>query len=75
MKIEKKLTGLKGVKEISSTSAEGMSLIIVEFLPDVRIEDALQYVRDKVDQAKADLPTDGRGARSSARSTSPSSRS
>ncbi len=58
MKIEKKLTGLKGVKEIRSTSAEGLSLIIIEFLPDLRIEDALQYVRDKVDQAKGELPTD-----------------
>ena len=58
MKIEKKLTGLKGVKEVRSTSAEGLSLIIIEFLPDVRIEDALQYVRDKVDQAKGELPDD-----------------
>jgi multidrug efflux pump subunit AcrB len=58
MKIEKKLTGLKGVKEIRSTSAEGQSLIIIEFLPDILIEDALQYVRDKVDQAGGDLPTD-----------------
>jgi CzcA family heavy metal efflux pump len=58
MKIEKKLVGIKGVKEIRSTSREGESLLVIEFLPDVRIEDALQYVRDKVDQAKADLPTD-----------------
>ncbi|MCJ7545160.1 MAG: efflux RND transporter permease subunit [Phycisphaerae bacterium] len=58
MKIEKKLVGIKGVKEIRSTSMEGESLITLEFLPDVRVEDALQYVRDKVDQAKADLPTD-----------------
>jgi len=57
-KIEKKLTGIKGVKEVRSTSAEGMSMVQVEFDPDVRIEDALQYVRDKVDQAKSDLPTD-----------------
>ncbi len=58
MKIEKKLAGIKGVKEIRSTSMEGESLLVIEFFPDVRIEDALQYVRDKVDQAKADLPTD-----------------
>lgn len=56
MKIEQKLTGLKGVKEVKSSSAEGLSFISVEFHPNVRIEDALQYVRDKVDQAKADLP-------------------
>jgi len=60
IKIEKKLTGLKGLKEITSSSAEGLSVIVAEFLPDVRIEDALQYVRDKVDQAKADLPTDSK---------------
>jgi len=57
MKIESKLTGIKGVKEVRSTSAEGLSMVMVEFQPDVRIEDALQLVRDKVDQAKADLPT------------------
>ncbi len=58
MKIEKKLVGIKGLKEMRSTSMEGESLIILEFLPDVRVDDALQYVRDKVDQAKADLPTE-----------------
>jgi len=58
MKIEEELTGLKGVKEIRSTSREGTSLIVIEFHPDVVVEDALQYVRDKVDQAKRELPTE-----------------
>jgi len=58
MKIEKELAGLKGLKKISSISAEGTSLITVEFMPDVVIEDALQYVRDRVDIAKPDLPVD-----------------
>ena len=58
MKIEKKLTGVRGVKEITSNSAEGISVIIVEFLPDVAPEVALQRVRDRVDEAKGDLPTD-----------------
>ena len=56
MKLEDKLAGLKGLKEMSSSSAEGMSLIKLEFHPDVVIEDALQYVRDRVDLAKPDLP-------------------
>ncbi len=56
MKIEKELSGLKGLKEMSSSSAEGVSTIVAEFLPDVRIEDALQRVRDKVDLARSDLP-------------------
>ncbi len=58
IKIEKELAGLKGVKEISSMSAEGVSNITIEFLPDVEIDDAMQWVRDKIDLAKAELPQD-----------------
>ncbi|MHC4914473.1 MAG: efflux RND transporter permease subunit, partial [Planctomycetota bacterium] len=58
MKIEKELAGLKGLKRLSSSSAEGISMITAEFNPDVVIEDALQYVRDRVDIAKPDLPPD-----------------
>ena len=58
IKIERELAGLKGVKEIRSSSAEGMSIITIEFLPHVKIDDAMQYVRDKIDLAKKDLPKD-----------------
>jgi len=58
MPIERKLKGLSGTKEISSISDDGVSIIKVEFNPDVDIDDALQKVRDKVDQAKPDLPRD-----------------
>ncbi len=56
--IERKLKGLKDVKEIRSVSAEGSSMITIEFTPEVDIDNALQWVRDKVDQAKGDLPDD-----------------
>jgi len=56
IKIEKELAGLKGVKEMTSASAEGASTIVMEFLPEVDTDDALQHVRDKVDLAKAELP-------------------
>jgi len=56
IKIEKELAGLKGVKEITSASQEGLSIITIEFLPDVKVDDAMQYVRDKVDRAKKELP-------------------
>jgi multidrug efflux pump len=58
MKIEKELNSISGVKEITSSSAEGLSLISVEFTPDVPTNVALQRVRDRVDMAKGDLPTD-----------------
>ncbi len=56
--IEKKLKGLEGVKKISSVSSEGLSSINIEFETDVDIDDALQKVRDRVDEAKNDLPSD-----------------
>jgi multidrug efflux pump len=58
MPIERKLKGLSGVEEIRASSAEGLSTVAVKFLPSVDIDDALQKVRVKVDQAKADLPAD-----------------
>jgi len=56
--LESKLKGISDVKEIRSESRQGTSLISIEFLPSLKIEDALQKVRDKVDQAKSDLPDD-----------------
>lgn len=58
MPIERKLKGLSGTKHISSVSDEGLSTIKVEFNADIDIDTALQKVRDKVDQAKPDLPQD-----------------
>ena len=58
IKIENELSGLKGLKKISSASSEGMSSILIEFLPNIEIEDAKQYVRDRVDLASPELPLD-----------------
>lgn len=54
--IERKLTGIPGIKETTSVSVEGVSAITIEFDSKVSIEDALQKVRDKVEMAKSDLP-------------------
>ncbi|MDM8537608.1 efflux RND transporter permease subunit, partial [Desulfobacterales bacterium HSG17] len=56
--IEKKLKGLDRVKNIKSISREGTSQINIEFIPDTDIDEVLQKVRDKVDEAKGDLPGD-----------------
>jgi multidrug efflux pump len=58
MKIEKELNGIRGIKQIMSSSAEGLSMIDVEFLPNVPTDVALQRVRDRVDLARGDLPQD-----------------
>ena len=54
--IERKLKGLADTEEITSTSSEGISTVAVKFLPSVDIDDALRKVKDKVDEAKQDLP-------------------
>jgi CzcA family heavy metal efflux pump len=56
--IENKLKNIGHVKEIRSTSAEGVSIISIEFEADFSIDDAMQKVRDKVGQAQSELPTD-----------------
>lgn len=56
--VESELKDLKGVKVMRSTSAEGASIVTIEFLPSVDIDEALRKVREKVDQAKPDLPDD-----------------
>jgi len=56
--IEKELKSIENVKEIRSASSEGLSGITIEFEPDVDIQGALQKVRDKVNQAKSELPQD-----------------
>jgi len=58
--IEKQLKGISGakVKKIQSTSQTDYSLIVVEFDTDVKPEIAKQKVKDAIDKAKTDLPTD-----------------
>src|SRR6476659_6528847 len=58
--IEKKLKGITGVKinKMTSTSLQDFSAIIVEFSTDVKTDVAIQKVKDAVDKAKSDLPTD-----------------
>jgi len=58
IKIEKKLKGLDKVKNVSSVSSQGLSQINIEFLPGTDIDEVLSRVKDKVDEAKNDLPTD-----------------
>ena len=56
--LEKELRSLKDVKEMTSTSAESVSSVVIEFETGVDTDDAYQKVRDKVDTAMPDLPED-----------------
>ncbi len=56
--LEKKLKSIPGIKKITSNSIQDVSLIIVEFNSDIKPDKARQDVKDKVDEARADLPAD-----------------
>jgi len=58
--IEKQIKGITGAKinKVTSTSIQDYSAIIVEFNTEVKVEVALQKVKDAVDKSKTDLPTD-----------------
>ncbi|MFT5280116.1 MAG: multidrug efflux pump, partial [Bacteroidia bacterium] len=56
--IEKEIKPLKGIKKMTSTSVQDNSIIIVEFNTDVPVEEALSDVKDAVDKANSELPSD-----------------
>ena len=56
--IEKQMKSLSGVKTVSSNSVQDFSSIVVEFNTDVSVSDAKQRVRDALDKAKSQLPSD-----------------
>ena len=56
--IEKEVETIKGIRQLNSTSAQDVSLIIVEFNTNIEIKQALQDVKDAVDKAKPELPND-----------------
>jgi multidrug efflux pump len=56
--LEKQLKSITGVNSLKSSSVQDFSIIIVEFNLDVPASEALQEVKDAVDKAKKDLPSD-----------------
>lgn len=56
--IEDKLKEIAKIKKLTSSSNEGYTSIVAEFEPDMDIDEAVRKVREKVDQAKPDLPDD-----------------
>lgn len=51
--LEQEFNNVAGVREITSTTLQDYSMVIVEFEEDVEIPNAKQLIKDKVDQVKA----------------------
>ncbi|GAA5220353.1 efflux RND transporter permease subunit [Membranihabitans marinus] len=56
--IEQELQSIVGVDNITSSSVQDFSVIIVEFDADRDIDEAVRKVKDAIDLAKSELPTD-----------------
>ena len=56
--LEKQIKGINGVKKLTSQSIQDFSSIIVEFKTDMEVALVKQKVKDAVDKAASDLPTD-----------------
>ncbi len=56
--LEKKIKAISGVKKLTSQSKQDFSIVTVEFNTDVDVAQAKSKVKDEVDKAKSDLPTD-----------------
>lgn len=57
-KIETKISGIKGIKQITSSSSNSFSNVAVEFESDINQDDAIRKLRDEVNSVKSDLPED-----------------
>jgi len=56
--IEKELKSLSGVKTVTSSSVQDFSSIVVEFNTNISVADAKQKVKDAIDKAQGQLPSD-----------------
>ncbi len=56
--IENEINTISGVKRMNSTSIQDFSVILVEFDPDQDQDIVVRKVKDAVDKAKSELPTD-----------------
>jgi len=54
--LEQKLRSIEGIKEMKSTASAGYASIVLEFYIGTDIKNALIDVREKVNQAKSELP-------------------
>lgn len=55
-KIESRISGIAGIDTITSSSANSISSVVVQFDANQNLDDSIRKVREAADNAKADLP-------------------
>jgi len=57
-KVESKISGITGIDTLTSSSANSISAVVVQFIPQANLDDSVRKVRDAVANIKSDLPGD-----------------
>lgn len=57
-KLEQEIANVENIDKVTSSSAEGLSVITAQFIASADIEKSIQDLKDAVDRAKIGLPTD-----------------
>jgi len=57
-KIETDISGVQGIDKITSTSANSVSSVTVEFTSDQNVDDAVRRLRDQLPKIRNDIPED-----------------
>lgn len=58
MQLEQEFKTLKDVKQVTSSSKEGLATVFIEFETGIDVDEALRRVRDKTNTARSSLPAD-----------------
>ncbi len=59
-KLETSLANIENLDTITSTSRDGLSVITVQFLASANLEQSIAKLKDEVDKAKVDLPSEAK---------------
>ncbi|MEI7890401.1 MAG: efflux RND transporter permease subunit [bacterium] len=59
-KIETDISGVSGIKKITSTSANSFSSVVVEFDANQNVDDSVRKLRDKLATIRNDIPADAK---------------
>lgn len=57
-KLEQEITNVENIDTVTSSSQEGISVITAQFIASADVTTSIQALKDAVDKAKNDLPTD-----------------
>jgi multidrug efflux pump len=57
-KLEKEIKNVENIDKVTSSSRDGVSVVSASFFASADVDESIQFLKDAVDRAKGELPTD-----------------